>query len=54
MKDLFICLLLNLKTHGNIIAATLYQGGEFSTVEVEIEGTVYTVCISKQEKKNED
>lgn len=49
MKDLFICLLLNLKNHGNLVSATMYKGDEFAKVEVEKDGAVYTVAITKSE-----
>lgn len=54
MKDLFMCLLLNLQNHGNITAATLYRDGKFATLEVESEYAIYSVNISKEEKSNED
>lgn len=53
MKELFMCLLLNLQNHGDITAANLYEGGKFSNLTVETEDGVYTVTISKEEKKNE-
>ena len=54
MKELFMCLLLNLKNHGNIVAATLYRIGTFASIELEGDDAVYTITISKEEKKNED
>ena len=54
MKDLFMCLLLNLQTHGKITAANLYREGKFSSIEVEGEDAVYTVTITKEEKKDND
>ena len=53
MKDLFMCLLLNLKNHGNIVAATMYREGKFSTIEVDKGDAIYTISISKEEKKGE-
>lgn len=54
MKNLFMCLLTNLKHHGDITAANLYKGGNFASIEVETEDGIYTVNIAKEEKKNED
>lgn len=54
MEKLFMDLLLNLQTHGKITAANLYREGKYSSIEVEGEDAVYTVTISKEEKKNED
>lgn len=54
MKDLFMCLLTNLQNHGQIITANLYRDGEFASLEIESEDAVYTVNISKEDKKNED
>lgn len=54
MKDLFMCLLLNLQNHGKITAANLYRDGKFSSIEVERGDAIYTVAITKEEKKNED
>lgn len=54
MKDLFMCLLLNLQTHGKIIAANLYREGTFSSIEVESDDAVYTVTVTKAEKKVEE
>lgn len=54
MKELFMCLLLNLKNHGQIIAANLYRDGNFATMDIESEDAIYTVSIAKAEKKNEN
>ena len=54
MKDLFMCLLLNLKNHGSIIGASLYKGGVFASLELETEDAVYTINITKAEKPNEN
>lgn len=53
MKDLFICLLLNLKNHGNLVSATMYKGDDFSAIEIEKDGAVYTVTIAKSGKNAE-
>lgn len=54
MKELFMCLLLNLKNHGDVTAATMYKGGSFSSLTVENENGVYTICISKEDNQNEN
>ena len=54
MKELFMCLLLNLKNHGDITAATMYKGGSFSSLTVETENGVYTISISKEDNQNEN
>ena len=54
MKELFMCLLLNLKNHGDITAATLYKGGVFSSITLETKDGIYTVTISKEDAINED
>ena len=54
MKNLFMELLLDLRSFGKITAANLYKGGNYSSIEVESEDAIYTVNISKEEKKNED
>lgn len=51
-KDLFLCLLLNLKNHGDIKSAMLYRNG-FATVDLVDGEDEYTVSISKKEKENE-
>ena len=53
MKDLFMCLLLNLQKHGKIVAANLYRDGKFATLEIDGEDAVYTVTINREEKKSE-
>ena len=52
MKDLFICLLLNLTRHGNVTEATMYKGGTFSILKIETDSGTYSVSISKEEEKN--
>ena len=54
MKNLFMCLLLNLKRYGSITAANLYRDGKFANFEVENGDCVYTITITKEEKKNVD
>ena len=52
MKDLFMCLLLNLKVHGDITEANMYKGGEFSQMEISTPSGDYKISITKQEKEN--
>ena len=54
MKDLFMCLLLNLQNLGRITAANLYKDGKYSNIEIETKDAVYSICVSKEEKKNAD
>jgi hypothetical protein len=54
MKDLFMCLLLNLMKHGNITEANLYKGGKFSSIVVETKDGIYTVNIGKEDKTDEN
>ena len=54
MKELFMFLLLNLKNHGDITAATMYNGSSFSSLTVETENGIYTINISKEDKQNEN
>ena len=53
MKDLFMCLLANLNNHGNVIEATMYKGGEMSTVKVETASGTYEVTIFKKDEVKE-
>ena len=52
MKDLFMCLLLNLASHGKLTEANMYAGGEFSQVKLETEHGTYSITISK-DKEND-
>lgn len=57
MKELFMCLLLNVVNHGTLTEANMYEGGHFSNMKVKKDdGTVYSISISKEkeDKKNED
>lgn len=54
MKDLFMCLLLNLKNHGNITAANLYEGGKFANLKVETESGIYSVSIAKENEGDKE
>lgn len=51
MKDLFMCLLLNLTNHGKITEANMYASGKWSTVTVETESGVYKFTISKEDEE---
>ena len=51
MKDLFMCLLLNLTRHGDLTEATMYKGGTFSVLKIETNSGTYSVSISKEEEK---
>lgn len=56
MKDLFMCLLLNVVNHGTLTEANMYEGGHFSNMKIKTkDGTVYSISISKEkeEKKND-
>lgn len=53
MKDLFMCLLLNLQNHGNIVSAKLYKDSDFATIELEGKDCTYDISIRKEEKKGE-
>ena len=48
MKDLFMCLLLNLTKHGKLTEANMYRNGAFSAITVETDNGTYTVTISKE------
>ena len=52
MKRLFMRLLLELKDYGDITEANMYKGGKFSYITLENEDGVYTVNITKEEKKD--
>ena len=54
MKDIFVCLLLNLIKHGNITEANMYKGGEYASFTVETEDSVFTLNVRKEEKKDEN
>ena len=54
MKDLFMCLLLNMQKFGKITAANLYKLGKLSSIELETEDAVYTITITKEDKQSEN
>ena len=49
MKDIFMCLLLNLVHHGKITEANLYKGGTCSTITLKNEEGIYKVSVIKEE-----
>ena len=53
MKEIFMQLLLFLKDKGNITAAILYREGKYANLEVEGEDCIYSISISKEEKKGD-
>jgi hypothetical protein len=48
MKDLFLCLLINLKSFGKTLSASLY-GNELSSIKVERDGFEYDITITCKE-----
>ena len=56
MKDLFMCLLLNVVRHGKLTEANMYEGGYFSNLKVKTASGTYSISISKEkeEEGNED
>lgn len=49
MRDLFMCLLLNLANHGKLTEANMYTGGTFSQIKLKTENGTYSISISKEE-----
>ena len=54
MKDIFMCLLLNLANHGKITEANMYEGGSFSTIKIKADYGTFRVSVTKEEKENND
>ena len=59
MKDLFMCLLLNLRNHGKIVEANMYKGGTYSNIAIRTNDGIYRVSVMKEEteensKENSD
>lgn len=56
MKNLFMCLLLNLVKHGNLTEANMYEGGKFSNIKIQTEDGAYSISVTKlnEETPNED
>ena len=53
MKDIFLCLLLNLTNHGKITVANMYDDTFCSLKLVRADGE-YDINITKREVKTED
>lgn len=54
MKDLFMCLLLNLVNHGRLTEANMYEGGYFSNIKIKTDDGTYTISISKEKEEEEN
>ena len=54
MKNLFMSIITFLNSKGDVTAANLYKGYEYSNIEVEIDGCVYTITIRKEDKPSEN
>lgn len=52
MKDLFMCLLLNMQKHGNLTSALL-KDETYATVSLESNGAQYLVTVIKKEVEEE-
>ena len=52
MKDVFICLLMNLKNHGKITSASMYNDG-FSKIKLDDGDSEYEVSVMRKEKFGE-
>lgn len=50
MYNIFLCLLINLKNHGNIFSAAMYDNG-FSVIKLKDGDEEYEISIDKKEKK---
>ena len=53
MKDLFLCLLVNMTKFGKLKSANFY-GEQFSNLTIENEHGEYMLSISRHEKKEEE
>ena len=53
MKDMFLCLLLNLGKFGKVTKAHFY-GEDFSETKLETEDSEYTISIMRKDKNSED
>ena len=53
MKDLFVCLLLNLKNHWNITQTSMYDSG-FAKITLVDGDDTYDVSVMKREKVEVD
>jgi hypothetical protein len=53
MKELFMQLLIELRTFGKLVSANLYRNGLMSSFEVETDDGTYIITITKDAKKGE-
>lgn len=53
MKELFMQLLIELRTFGKLVSANLYRNGLMSSFEVETDDGIYTITVTKEVKKDE-
>ena len=54
MKDLFMCLLLNMVNHGNLTEANLYSSGKYATLTLENENGIFNISIMKEDEEKEN
>ena len=54
MKDLFMCLLLNLVKYGKLTEANMYEGGHFSNIKIKTDSGTYSISISKEKEVNKN
>ena len=54
MKDIFMCLLLNLAQHGKIIEANMYKDGTYSNVTIKNDNGTYKIGVIKEDDSNEN
>ena len=50
MKDLFMCLLLNVVNHGKLTEANMYESGKFANMKIKTENGTYSISISKEKE----
>ena len=53
MKDIFMCLLLNLAQHGKIVEANMYKGGTYSNITIKTENDIFKISVMKEEDEEE-
>ena len=53
MKDLFMFLLINMTDKLGTLTKTTCYGGDYATVEFEKDGSIFSVNISREDKKEE-
>lgn len=49
MKDIFMCLLLNLTNHGKITEANMFKCGTYSNITVKTDNGIYRISVTKEE-----